>query len=156
MHTRIVALLVAAALGLTHTAHAAPGFVPSGAGAGHWSWGLLRLPLFTFRARPHQEPEPATPLQRSLGAADGWSLVGFTEPMNGSGCYLKVVGKAEFDRAEVLFADGELRTIELGGARRGKGVYELALWDEPREVRCVRMRARAHSSRARIELLFRR
>ena len=76
-------------------------------------------------------------------------------PMRSRGCYVKLVGSAEFDRAEVVFADGELRTLDLGGARRGKGLYELMMWDEPREIVCVRMRARACSGRARLQLLLR-
>ena len=95
-------------------------------------------------------------MQQSLEASQGWNTIGFAANAPGRGCFLKISGKAEFDRAEVLFADGELRTLDLELTRRGKGTYELAQWEQSREIVCVRMRARACSARARVQLLLAR
>lgn len=70
------------------------------------------------------------------------------------GCFLRIKGRAEFDRAEVLFADGQLEPIELRGARRGRGLYELVRWPQARTIACVRLRVRARSEEARLELVF--
>lgn len=156
MRTWIVASLAAALIASSTPAVAGIGFIPSGAGGSHWSWGLLRLPLLSFhmRAKAKKEAESA-PQEQALVSSQDWRTVGFAMPMRGRGCYVKIAGTAEFDRAEVVFADGELRALDLGGARRGKGLYELMMWDEPREIACVRMRVRACSGRARLQLLLR-
>jgi len=154
MRTRNVAWLIAAMIAAPAPAHPGAGLIASGAGGSHWSWGLLRLPLLSFHARSRVD-EAANPLLRSLRQAQGWSVVGFAMPMLSRGCYLKVTGSAEFDRAEVVFADGELRALDLRGARRGKGIYELVVWHEPREIVCLRIRARARSDEAQLQLLLR-
>lgn len=131
------------------------GFIPSGAGGAHWAQGLLRLPLLAFH-RCFQRPSAAeTQDHQRLEASRGWQTIGFATHVTASGCFIRLDGRAEFDRAEVVFADGDLRALELGGARRGKGIYELATWEEPRDIVCVRLRARARSDEARFALLLR-
>ena len=131
------------------------GFIPSGAGGTHWAQGLLRLPLLAFhRCFKRHSPAEAQDHQR-LEASRGWQTIGFATQVTASGCFIRLDGRAEFDRAEVVFADGDLRELELQGARRGKGVYELTTWDESRSIVCVRLRARACSDEARVSLLLR-
>ncbi len=155
MRTGIVAVLVVAMMATISPAHAVAGHGRSGAGR-HWSWGLIRLPLFMFHLRTRSAPtsEGAPEHQAQLASSKGWSTVGFPVRAQGRGFFLRVAGRAEFDRAEVVFADGGLSTFELRGARRGKGIYELARWNETREVICVRMRARACTNQAQLELLI--
>jgi len=93
-------------------------------------------------------------LERALASSSGWTTVGFEMGAPGRSCFVKVSGRAEFDRAEIVFADGDLRAVDLHGARRGTGLYELARWDDGREVLGVRMRARARTGTARIRVLL--
>ncbi len=152
----MVAVLVVAWLLAPHSAVNAAAFIPSGAGAAHWAAGLLRFPLLAFQQEFADGSRTGNaPLEQRLEAALGWRTLGFATHVSARGCFLRVRGRIEFDRAEVLFADGDLRELALRGARRGNGVYELTNWDEPRDVVCVRLRARACSGTARCELLLR-
>lgn len=131
------------------------GFIPSGAGGTHWARGLLRLPLLAFHRCFNRSSRSESQDHQRLEASHGWQTIGFATHVTTSGCFIRVEGEAEFERAEVVFADGDLRALELQGARRGKGVYELATWEEPRDIVCVRLRARARSGEARFALLLR-
>ena len=152
----MIAVLVVAWLLAPRSAVNAAAFIPSGAGAAHWAAGLLRLPLLAFQ---HEFSDGSrsgnAPPEQRLEASLGWRTIGFATHVSARGCFLRVQGRIEFDRAQVLFADGDLRELELRSARRGNGIYELTSWDEPRDVVCVRLRARACSDEARCELLLR-
>lgn len=147
-----LAILLVSLTACAAPASALPRFLPAGPTWARWANPALRIPLarIGWRSRDAQDSR----FRQSISAQDGWRTLGFVVRERSRGCLLKLSGRAEFSRAEVLFADGELSTIELGGARRGRGIYELARWQEPRDVVCVRMRARACSDDARIQVLF--
>ena len=106
----------------------------------------------------HLGPRPSATatarMERSLAATEGWTTIGYEVNAPSRSCFVQVLGRAEFDRAEVVFANGDLRTLDLRGARRGNGVYELTSWEEARDVLGIRMRARARSNKARIRVLL--
>uniref|UniRef100_A0A832HZP8 Uncharacterized protein n=1 Tax=Eiseniibacteriota bacterium TaxID=2212470 RepID=A0A832HZP8_UNCEI len=106
---------------------------------------LARFALMPFRAAQ----EPATP---ALVREHGWTRLGFEVRDHGLGVYLDVRGRAEFDRAEVVFADGALEALDLGRAVRGAGVYRLVEFEGEREVLCVRLLARARSPQAHVDV----
>jgi hypothetical protein len=149
---RTLAILVITMTACAAPAAALPRFLPAGPGLVRWANEALRLPLARFGWRPRRAQDPG--IRQSLRAQEGWRTIGFAVRERSRGCLLELSGRAEFSRAEVVFADGELRAIELGGARRGRGIYELARWQEPRDIVCVRMRARACSGDARLRVLF--
>jgi len=155
MRTRNVAWLMAIALALPGPTLAAGTLIPSGAGGSHWAWGLLRLPLMSFRIHPQAAESRAQGLHQRLEAASGWRTIGFTPHTAASGCFIKIDGKAEFERVEVVFSDDDLQAQELHGARHGKDLYELLTWDDARVVACVRVRACARSEQASFQLLLR-
>lgn len=98
-------------------------------------------------------PKPGTRIHRDAG----WTTVGFPLEDQGQGLYLEIGGKTQIGRVEIVFDDGALQSIELGGNRiYSRGFYELASFSNERKVLLVRMQARAYSSRARMQVLLRR
>jgi hypothetical protein len=93
-------------------------------------------------------------LVRALDATQGWQRLGFGVGERANGIYLAVDGRASFGRAEVVFTDGEMETVELNHATRSNGVYELLDFGADREVMVVRLLARAESDRASVSVLL--
>lgn len=119
----------------------------------------VAVPILDWSLRwiPFLRPDPGVPIESDgivLARTDDYHLVGFEVRDQGLGVYLDVRGKVAFDRAEVVFEDGELQAIDLGGVERGVGLYELASFDASRPVLGVRMHARAVSRQARLTLLL--
>lgn len=107
---------------------------------------VLRLALAPFCAR-------SVPLDHAVLDRDqGWTRVGFEVRDRGLGVYLDVGGRAQFDRAEIVFTDGEMASLDLGHVVRGRGLYELMTFEDEREVLCVRLLARARSSLAHVDV----
>lgn len=111
---------------------------------------LLTMPLrwllssvrFAYRA-------PSPPANSAALSADsGWNDLRFEVGEHTVGVFLEVAGRVEFDRAALVYEDGETETVDLGHRRRGRGLYELASFDEPRGVREVRVHARADAEQA--------
>ncbi len=98
---------------------------------------LLSSVRFAYRA-------PSPPANSAaLRPEYGWNDLRFEVGEHTVGVFLEVAGRVEFDRAELEFEDGETETVDLGHRRRGRGLYELASFDEPRGVREVRVHVRA-------------
>lgn len=103
---------------------------------------LLSTVRFAYRA-------PSPPANSAaLRAEYGWNDLRFEVGEHTVGVFLEVAGRVEFDRAALVFEDGETETVDLGHRRRGRGLYELASFDEPRGVREVRVHARADAEEA--------
>lgn len=90
------------------------------------------------------------PRTTSLRAEQGWSTLEFTLEDDGVGAFLEVNGRVGFELAAIRFDDGTVREIDLGGATRGRGLYELAGFDRSRRVATVTVRAIARSRSARV------
>ena len=152
----ILGLLAASAACATGAASAAPRT------AGWSGQGLVApapnyvMPLFGWRPTLHQTDQAATAPRAEVRRESGWQRLGFDVGERTSGVYLQVKGRAQFDRAEVVFADGALESYDLKQTERGKGVYELATFDSERDVMCVRLFARASSSRAQVSVRLER
>lgn len=112
---------------------------------------LLLLPLKPFL----DEPERETGIL--IAREDGWARVGFPLRDRGLGVYIKVTGRAQLGRVEIVFEDGGIQSIEL---RRNtvyrRGLYRLASFDADRVVMLVRTEARARSPRAEMRVLLAR
>jgi len=111
------------------------------------STDVLLTPIRWFR------PKEGARIHRDLG----WTTVGFALRDHGQGLYLQVAGKTQIGKVEIVFEDGGLEQIELGGNRiYDRGLYELASFSNERQVLLVRMQARAWSPKARMQVLLRR
>jgi hypothetical protein len=99
----------------------------------------------------HSAPPPAVQTQ-NLGLEEGWRPIGFSVGEPVSGLYLRVWGRVQFDRAEIVFRDGELEVVDLRQCVRSGGLYVLTEFDARREVMGVRMVVRARSDFAYVAL----
>ena len=109
---------------------------------------LATLPIVRgFQA----EPPPAV-LTQTFGLEEGWRPIGFSVGEKVSGLYLRVWGRVQFDRAEIVYADGGLEPVDLRQCVRGGGLYVLTEFDDRREVLGVRMIVRARSDFAYVAL----
>ncbi|MGH7742163.1 MAG: hypothetical protein ACRENS_09080 [Candidatus Eiseniibacteriota bacterium] len=121
----------------------------------------LRLPLARVSYAPSaDEAEVASGAKHEgfpLERANGWTVAGFPLGQTSFGVYLEVRGRSELGRIEVLYDDGTIERVEaLQGRIYGQGIYQLAKFDAARRVALVRMKARAASSHARVNVLLAR
>jgi hypothetical protein len=158
MRGRSVGLIaVLACLVASGPAASAPGrgaWSPRGAHAGiAIPFGGRSLAWLPFLGGDRGTPSTAATADGvELARSERFDLVGFDVHDHGLGVYLDVDGRVAFDKAEVVFADGDLQAIDLKGVERGRGLYELASFGAERPVLGVRMHARALSPHARIAL----
>jgi hypothetical protein len=106
-----------------------------------WVLGALGLPV--------QIPAPL-PNSRPLAREQGVQRLEYPLHDEGLGVYLEVRGRVEFEDAEIRFADGTCRTIALGHAARGHGLYELVDFGGTTAVEAVALSARARSGEAQV------
>jgi hypothetical protein len=106
-----------------------------------WVLGALGVPV--------QAPAPL-PNSLALTREQGEQRLEFPVHDAGLGVYLEVRGRVQFEQAQIRLADGSLRTIPLGHAARGGGLYELSRFDGPTGVDAVVLSARARSSEAQV------
>jgi hypothetical protein len=106
-----------------------------------WLLGVVGIPVADAVPLPN-----SMRLQREQGWRDLECRVGD----EGNGVYFEVQGRAEFERAVVRFGDGSERTLELGHAVRGSGLYLLDDFGRMAGVDTVVLRARARSSEAQV------
>ena len=107
-----------------------------------WLGAAIRLPF-----RSHELPN-----SRPLDPEEGWSDLAFPVGEIAHGLYLEVRGRAEFESAEVRFADGSLRSLDLARAVRSRGLFELVAFDRTIAVAEVRLRARGLAPETRVGL----
>jgi hypothetical protein len=147
----LCAALLAASASASTLGRDAPGHSADGTGPILY---LVSLPASVVTA-PFRwiAPKPGTRIHRDAG----WTTVGFPLQERGQGLYLEVGGKTQIDRVEIVYEGGDMEQIELGGNRiYDRGLYELRAFPSERQVLLVRMKARAWSSRARMQVLLRR
>jgi hypothetical protein len=152
----VCVIAVFASLVASGPAASAPGrgaWSPRGAHAGiAIPFGRRSLAWLPFLGGDRGTPSTDAADGVELARSDRFGLVGFDVHDHGLGVYLDVDGRVAFDKAEVVFADGDLQAIDLKGVERGRGLYELASFGAERPVLGVRMHARAVSPHARIAL----
>jgi hypothetical protein len=114
---------------------------------------VARVAIAPFRLEPC-EAASGEPAGVAVDRAKGWTVAGFPLGQSSYGVYVQVRGRSELGRVEVLYDDGTLDRVELGGGHvYGSGIYELTHYDAARHVALVRMKVRAASSLARINVL---
>ena len=106
-----------------------------------WALGILGLPVHDPSSLPN-----SCALQRG----QGFRRLVFPVHDAGTGVYLAIEGRAEFEAAEIHLADGTCRTIDFGHAARGKGLYQLADFGAMTAVEGVVLSARARSGEAQV------
>ena len=152
--TRVACWVLVAGLLVPIGASAEPRFgVPE-----PWVQGVFARVIPALRFTLFGDGTAKSPLDadhvRALDAAQGWQRLGFGVSEHANGIYLAVDGRASFGRAEIVFTDGEMETIELNAATRSNGVFELLDFGADREVLVVRVLARAESDRANVGVLL--
>jgi len=96
--------------------------------------------------------EPVLVDSRRLAREDGWTTCGYAVNAPAMALHLELTGRVQFDRAEIVFEDGTMASVDLRGAIRSNGMFELAKYENATPVMGVRVRARAASARAQIAL----
>lgn len=111
---------------------------------------LLATPVrwLLSHARLSYRPPAPPPNSAALRSEEGWSDLRFEVGEHTVGVFFEVAGRVEFDRAALVYEDGETETVDLRHRRLGRGLYELAAFGEPRGVREVRVHARAAADEA--------
>lgn len=106
-----------------------------------WVLGALGVPV--------QDPAPL-PNSLTIARDEGGRRLEFPLRDEGLGVYLEVKGRVQFEAAQIRLADGSVRTIPLGHAVRGSGLYELAGFGCTTGVDAVVLSARARSDEAQV------
>lgn len=99
-----------------------------------------------FRWRAPEPPPGSAPIHEG----EGWVALDFPVSEEACGVFLEVAGRVEFDHAAIVRADGSAQLVDLHGAARGRGLYELASFSAFEPVERVTLVARAHSSLAHV------
>ncbi len=107
----------------------------------NWLLSSLR---FHWRA-----PEPP-PGSAPIHEGEGWVAIDFPVSEEACGLFLEVAGRVEFDRAAIVRADGSAQLVDLHGAARGRGLYELASFPALEPVERVTLVARARCELAHV------
>jgi hypothetical protein len=87
-----------------------------------------------------------------LNQDDDWTEFTLGADRHGRRLYVEIVGKAQLNFAEVVFANGETQVVDFEDKPRDSGLYSLLDFADGRKVDHVRMVARARSDEARIIL----
>lgn len=146
--------LVAISLATTPVA-AAP--VSSGAGTvamGHPGFAGLLAPILRLPAALIGPGGPAAPLENSTVIRQREGRGHWTVELNdhGNGLFVELRGRVQFEWANIHFADGEDRAIELHRVTRGDGLYLLADFGGDRPVASVTLGGRARDDVAYVGL----
>jgi len=125
---------------------------PSAGPQGSFAARVLLLPIGFVLGNVVRAPELERPLPNSslLRRDEGWTELQIPVGDEGLGVYLEVAGRVRFAAAMVRFADGTEHAIDLDRAARGRGVYELLVFDGSRRVAAVQLRAVALSPSAQV------
>src|SRR5262249_37685759 len=89
----------------------------------------------------------------TLVRGDDWTEFTLESDQRGSKLWLRVAdGRAQFDWAEVVFANGDTRVVDMKEWTRDTGLYSLLDFPDGRRIDHVRIVARAKSPEARVAL----
>ena len=81
---------------------------------------------------------------------EGWVDANFGVDASGNALFLQVVGNAEFNFAEVAFANGNVQVVDFNEQTHGNGTYKLLDFADGRHVKTVRILARSKSEDAKL------
>jgi len=111
----------------------------------------LRILLMPLRFLPfHHRPESKPPEGQLVGTSR--SVLAFEVPDTARALYLEIEGVVEFERVDILFADGGRDEVDAFGAVRDNGVFEVKQFDTKRKISHVRVIARSREGKARVGL----
>jgi len=88
----------------------------------------------------------------TLTQEDDWTEFTLGANRHGRRLYVEIVGKAQLNFAEVVFANGDTQVVDFADKSRDTGLYSLLDFADGRKVDHVRMVARARSDEARVIL----
>ncbi len=81
-----------------------------------------------------------------------WVECNFGVDSRGMALYLQIQGKTQLNFAEVTFGNGQVQVVDFQDRTRGSGVYRLLDFADGREVKTVRILARARSDEAKLKV----
>lgn len=80
-----------------------------------------------------------------ISAEEGWVDTNFGVDGSGNALFLQVNGRAEFNFAEVAFANGNVQVLDFNEQTHSDGIYKLLDFADGRHVKTVRLLARSKS-----------
>ena len=83
---------------------------------------------------------------------EGWVDANFGIDGTGDKVFLEVKGSAEFNFAEVTFANGNVQVVDFNERRHGSGIYTLMNFANTRHVMTARILASSKSEDTRLTL----
>jgi len=81
----------------------------------------------------------------SIGRDEGWVDTSFGVDRSGKALLLQVHGTAQFNFAEVTFANGNVQVVDFNEQTHGPGTYQLLGFADRRHVSTVRILAKSES-----------
>ena len=120
---------------------------------------LTFLPLVTFAAVAATLP----PRERlvwqdtdTIDKDDEWTESNFGIDDRGDALFLGVEGRVQLNFADVTFENGEVQVVDFNERTHGSGIYKLYDFPGVRNVKTVRLVARAESDEATLRLYLNR
>lgn len=86
----------------------------------------------------------------SVSSEEGWVDANFGVDGSGNALFLRVDGRAEFNFAEVAFANGNVQVVDFNERTHGDGLYRLLDFADGRHVKTVRLLARSKSDETKL------
>jgi hypothetical protein len=81
---------------------------------------------------------------------EGWVDTNFGVDGSGNALFLQVDGTAEFNFAEVAFANGNVQVVDFNERAHGDATYKLLDFADGRHVKTVRLLAKSKSEEAKL------
>jgi hypothetical protein len=106
----------------------------------------VRLPVSALGGLFGHAPDTRQVVTRERGR----QVLEFPVSEQASGLFLNVSGEVEFERVIVSFANGEQDHLDAFGVQRADGVFEVAAFEDARDVSSVKVVLRARSRTARV------
>lgn len=108
--------------------------------------------LVTLPPKPRMVWEDSEILDRR----DDWVDVGLPVNNTGDALFLRIVGRAQVDFAEVHFGNGQVQVVDFNEAAVQQGAFRLLDFADGRRVMTVRLVARARTPQATLTLLMKK
>ena len=81
---------------------------------------------------------------------EGWVDTNFGVDGTGNALLLQVDGRAEFNFAEVTFANGNVQVVDFNERAHGDGIYKLLDFADGRHVKTVRLLVKSNSEETKL------
>jgi hypothetical protein len=96
----------------------------------------------------------ASALSSDVASEEGRRVLYFPIGETAAGLFVKVKGSVEFERALIGNADGSVDNVDAYGVSRESGLFELANFENDRQVQWVRLVLRARSRHANVGVII--